>query len=135
MRTRWYVAAAVVGTIAVTPFALRQFASDRLAPKKDAPRDSVRFEHEVVTVIVDGQAPVVPAGVGTTGGGKTGVNSTGVGDSKRSPRLDPSPSFRRVVPASDVSAMTRSDASLAKKAGRAFLGDGRHRPQPFPTAR
>lgn len=120
MRSLWYAAAVLAGLAVATPVTLRQLSRERERPavktdKADPQRDSVRVEHELVTI-----EAVVPAPVASP------IATTG----RVSPRVSPAPPPRTVVRAAAPAPVT-----LGQKARRAFLGDGRHRPQPFPTVR
>jgi hypothetical protein len=116
IRSKWFVVTVVAGAVAVTPLALRQLSPDRPTPTVDPPIERVRVEHELVTPDVIEPVRVVSAGVVTP---KVSVRAV----------TTPVATPRRP-------AVTPAGApTFAQKARRAFLGDGRHRPQPFPTVR
>lgn len=119
-RSKWYAAAVVVGLVAATPVTLRQLSRDRpVPPKGDPPSERVRVEHDLVTADVLEPARVVSAGIGA---------ARITGRVVTTPRR---PSLTRAAAGPTAPGST----TFGQKARRAFLGDGRHRPQPFPTVR
>jgi hypothetical protein len=85
---------------------------------------SVRVSHEFVTV-------AIPTGVGSRAGTSqlaAAQRSANTRGAARTSQLAARPAASTVRPA------TR-DPNLLEKARRAFLGDGRHKPEPFPRVR
>lgn len=106
-KAKWGVAACALGLIVAMPITLRQTSEDRPAPEPQPEERDVRVEHELIAVA----EPSPPA-----------------------PAARPNP-VRAVPPAARARA-ERADATTSPgKVRRAFLGDGRYRPEPFPRAR
>jgi hypothetical protein len=104
----WVLAASAIGVVLAMPNIVRQVPSAAANPEPEPEARSVRVEHEFITLT----DPAV-----------------------RGERPD-----RVVVPAQLYSAQppgrpVASRKTLAQRARRAFLGDGRYRPEPFPGAR
>jgi hypothetical protein len=119
-RSKWFAAAVVVGLVGVMPATLRQLSRDRpVPPKVEPPSERVRVEHEVVTADVIEPMRVVSAGAATMKGSSRAVVT---------PR-------RALMTRAAAPTAAPVSTTFREKARRAFLGDGRHRPQPFPTVR
>lgn len=113
---RWWrviAVAAAVGMVVALPIGLREPAA-KAAPVETEEPASVRVEHEFVTLdaeVSDAQpAVVLPAG----------------------PTARP---LRQPQPSPILTGHESAPASTFTKARRTFLGDGRHRPEPFPRVR
>lgn len=119
IRFKWYATAAVAGLVAVVLVACKQVPRDQSVPKVDPPADRVRVEHELVQPDVIEPVRVVSAGVGSAKVTARGVTT---------PR-------RHLVTRAAASTTAPDTKTLGQRARRAFFGDGRHRPQPFPTVR
>ena len=118
----WQVAlaAAVVGMVVAVPVVLREPAGKPIPEKTGAmpePATSVRVEHEIVRVDVEA-ADADPSAV---------LPARHVTRSLRQPK----PSGALTASPSPLT----SPPSAFTKARRSFLGDGRHRPEPFPRVR
>ena len=119
-RSQWFAAAVVVGLVAVTPATVSQLSRARPAPPKvDPPSERVRVENELVTPEIIEPVRVVSAGAATVK-----VSSRAVVMPRRAAMTRAAAPTAAPVP-----------TTLREKARRAFFGDGRHRPQPFPTVR
>lgn len=121
----WWAAAAVaaVGMVVALPVVLREPAATAVPEEGEettrASADSVRVEHELVTLDAEvpsaGQPVVTPAAP----------------VARSLPQPKPKPSMTFSTRESTITAPT----STFTKARQKFLGDGRHRPEPFPRVR
>jgi hypothetical protein len=94
------------GLIAVVPAVLRQPSRESQAGASSVPGDSVQVEHALVSDEIIEAEPAAPRGTVVT-------------------PAPPAATRLRRAPA----------GTFADKARRAILGDGRHRPEPFPRVK
>ena len=106
----WVLAASAIGLVVAMPNIVRQVPNAVASPEPEPEMQSVRVEHEFITV-----ADTVTAAEQT--------------DRVMPPARLHSASFSRRPP------LAPSPRTFAQKARRALLGDGRYRPEPFPAAR
>lgn len=127
-RLFWLIFGAL--TLAAASLLLR-FPPESLARNTPAPKSlpDVRVEHEFVTVSI----AQIPAASNTQ---PRGVIASPASERQASnyPVDPPRATTEAAVPEKPVQRASR-DRTLLGKAGRAFLGDGRHRPEPFPRVR
>jgi hypothetical protein len=109
-RKKWAAVgvAAVAGLVVAMPITLRQMPGTPVSAAPDGDGQTVRVEHEFVSL------PASPEPL---------ADAAAVGNVERAATLP----LRRAVPPA-----ARTPGSKAK---RALLGDGRHRPEPFPRPR
>lgn len=131
-RMLWLISGAL--TLVAAALLLRFQPEQLTARQQPVPTrlPDVQVEHEFVRV----SAPKLPA-IGSDTARRTAVSARTVRDPEV--RLHtPGPSFAASTRASslppDVQRAGR-DRTLLEKARRAFVGDGRHRPEPFPRVR
>ena len=103
----WVLAASAIGVALAMPHMVRQVPTAAASPKPEPDARTVRIEHEFITL---------------------------------SDTATPAPKAAHVMPARlpsmrDSRRPVPPPRTLAQKARRALLGDGRHRPAPFPAAR
>ena len=103
----WVLAASAMGVALAMPHMVRQVPTAAASPEPEPDARTVRIEHEFIAL----SDPATPA------------PKTVHVMPARLPAIGES---RRAVPA---------PRTFAQKARRALLGDGRHRPEPFPAAR
>jgi hypothetical protein len=109
-RRTWAVlaVAGVAGLVVAMPITLRQMPGPAVSAAPDAEQQTVRVEHEFVSL------PASPVPL---------ADAAPAGNVERAAVVPP----RRAVPPAPRTA--------GNKAKRALLGDGRYRPEPFPRPR
>ena len=129
-RSLWLILATLTPIAAIGLF---RFQPERLNEEAPSPKRlaDVRVQHDYVTVTV----PVTGAPVITTGRNRL-ANAQPPETPSVIKAVDRQGATERASPSrSRLVTHASRDQTLFEKARRAFVGDGRHRPEPFPRPR
>ena len=128
-RSLWLILATLIPIAAIGLFRFRPEKVNEGAPSFERLAD-VRVQHDYVTVTVPVTGPVITSGRNRLANARPAEAPSAV------KALDRPGETERASPGRSrpVNRASR-DETLFEKARRAFVGDGRHRPEPFPRPR
>lgn len=127
-RRLWLIFAVLVLIASAVWFRLPPDTLTQAAPAVDRLPD-VRVQHEFVTV------PTSPAGSTSNPQERTRLARTRAAPDSSSATATIDAQTAEAVTRKATTSRASRDQTLFEKARRAFMGDGRHRPEPFPRPR